>query len=471
MIVQEHSAANYVLVVILMAFVLRLAVPLIALATTKDKTIFYTSDTMGYLEPAMNIIATGHYSRDNLPEIFRPPGYPIFLIPSLLLGNPEIITIAFQIIVSCLTVFLVYKIALRLFERTDVAVLSAALYALEPLSIVYTSLMMTETLFASVVMLAIYFLVDYLKEAKLKSFCMAGLVLSAAVYIRPVAYFVPLIAVIATLATSAVRKELNKKLLIHICVFLFIAMAPIFAWQARNRIEAGYSGFCAATDEAIFQHGQSLLAKIQGISVTEQMKRSGWSYWNSPSAYYSQHPEHISLDPATILRHRRNEGLRLILDNPWQFLQSHARGTFLMAGLTGLGTWLVLFKVDNPDSAFRIKLRDPSSLRFISDFFSSDGTVFWGNLFLGLVLLIYWLLAVYAFTFRKVRGKAGVILMVLIGVYFLVAPGDWAESRYRHPVMPIVCIMAGYGLHTIIARIRGSGSLLPSEIIQGKPVS
>ena len=87
----------------------------------------------------MNLISSGRYTRDGLPEIFRFPGYPILLMPGPLLGYPEIVAIAFQIMLSCLTVFLVYKIALMLFQRTDIAVFSAALYALEPLSVVYTS--------------------------------------------------------------------------------------------------------------------------------------------------------------------------------------------------------------------------------------------------------------------------------------------------------------------------------------------
>lgn len=396
-----------------------------------------------------------------MPEIFRPPGYPIFLIPGLLFGKPELFTIACQIILSCLTVFLVYKIALGLFERSDAAVLSAALYALEPLSIVYTSLMMAETLFAFLMMLAIYCLFQYLNEGSFNNPGIAGFVLCAAVYVRPVAYFLPAIIVIVIVAVLVFRKEINKKLLIHLGIFLLFSLIPVFTWQVRNKIEAGYPGFSATTDEFMFLSGQSVLAKLQGIPVTEQKKRSGWSHWESPNRYYSQHPEHLSLDPATILRHRRNEGLRLILDNPWQYVQAHARGMLLMAGLTGLGTWLVMFKAENPDSAFRVKLRDPSSFGFISDFFRSAGIIVWGNLFLGLVLLMHWFFASCTLSARNVRSKLEVILLIIIGAYFLIAPGAWAESRYRHPVMPIVCVLAGYGICSIAARLRGSAELNP----------
>ncbi len=453
MIERERVSANYIMMVLLVAIILRLCVPLIASTTTKDENVFYTPDTVGYCEPAMNLLSSGQYMRGGLPEIFRPPGYPVLLIPGLLSGRPELLTIAFQIILSCLTVFLVYKIALTLFERTDIAVLSACLYALEPLSIVYTGLIMAETLFAFMVTLSVYLVIRYLKAAKFTFFCAAALVLSAAVFVRPVGYFLPIVIVIVLLAASAVRKDLNKKLFIHSCIFLVIAMAPLFAWQARNKIEAGYSGFSATRDEILFLTGQAISAKIQGISGTEQKKRSGWSFWNGPERYFMQHPEHRAWDQAQIHQRRGAEGLLLIVENPWQYLQVHTRSALLIAGLTGFSTWLNLFKIQNVDSPFYAALRNPSSLGFIQALARSGPTILWGNLFLAVMLLIYWLVAFYALTFRQLRCDAGVILLVLIGVYFLVAPGAWADSRYRHPVMPLLCVVGGYGLSALIAKI------------------
>ena len=462
MIEREQILGSYMLIALMVALILRLSVPLIAFSTTQDKTTFHTSDTIGYVEPAMNLMSEGEFSRGGMPEINRTPGYPIFLISGLALGRLELVTIALQIILSCLTVFLVYQIALKLFERVDVAILAAALYTLEPLSIVYTSLMMTETLFAFLVMLAIYFLVRYLANAKLKYFCAAAIVLSAAAYVRPVAYFLPTIIVIGMLAISVVRKEVNWKLLIHICVFLLISMAPILAWQARNSVVAGYSGFSAQRDEFLSALGQAVAARSQGISVIEQEKRSGWSFWSGPERYYAQHPEDRWLDEADLHRRRGNEGLRLIMENPWNYLVIHARGAMLMAGLTGFGAWLNLFKVRNPDSPFYAGLRSPSFLGFMPALAAAKKTVFWGNLFLGIALLIYWLLAFYALTFRKVRSEVGLILAVLMGAYFLLAPAAWPDSRYRHPVMPIVCVLAGYGLHVVVSKIRWRKHVEPS---------
>src|SRR5271157_832356 len=127
---ERAKDTNYMRSVLLVAFIIRVAVPVIAFTVTENKNSFYTPDTIGYLEPAINLISANEYSRGGMPEIFRPPGYPIFLIPGLLLGRPELATIAFQIILSCVTVFLVYKIAFLLFERTDVAVLAGSMYAL-----------------------------------------------------------------------------------------------------------------------------------------------------------------------------------------------------------------------------------------------------------------------------------------------------------------------------------------------------
>ncbi len=49
MIERDRLGKSHLLTVLLMAFILRACVPLIAFITTKDKTVFFTSDTAGYL--------------------------------------------------------------------------------------------------------------------------------------------------------------------------------------------------------------------------------------------------------------------------------------------------------------------------------------------------------------------------------------------------------------------------------------
>jgi hypothetical protein len=49
------------------------------------------------------------------------------------------------------------------------------------------------------------------------------------------------------------------------------------------------------------------------------------------------------------------------------------------------------------------------------------------------------------------RETWALIFLFLVGAYFVVVPAILAigYSRFRHPVLPIVCILGGYGLFTV----------------------
>jgi hypothetical protein len=67
-------------------------------------------------------------------------------------------------------------------------------------------------------------------------------------------------------------------------------------------------------------------------------------------------------------------------------------------------------------------------------------------------LLIYLSCACIALCGRGILDPAILAVLLIMGYYMAIAggPGDW--GRFRHPAMPIVCMLAGYGLR--VARSR-----------------
>lgn len=125
---------NPIAKVLLIAFIIRIALPLFVILFTGDASQLYDSDSYSYLRPARTLAYSGVYqSYINTPEITRGPGYPVLLIPGILLHHILAITISIQIMLSCLTVFLVYKIALLLFSKEGPALICALCYAVNPL--------------------------------------------------------------------------------------------------------------------------------------------------------------------------------------------------------------------------------------------------------------------------------------------------------------------------------------------------
>src|ERR1700730_5691833 len=187
-----------------LALLLRIILPVLGYYHTRDVTMFYTPDTETYVSPARELITHHRFysfgSKTLLgvfpqaePEIFRTPGYPLLLIPGLLLNRLELVTTSIQIMLGCLTMYMVYRTAQLLFECEKVAIVAATLYAIEPVSILYTSKLGTETLFAALGMVWLYFLLKYSKDTSY-GICSFRTVLAASIYVRPLGYFLPLIA-------------------------------------------------------------------------------------------------------------------------------------------------------------------------------------------------------------------------------------------------------------------------------------
>ena len=273
-----------------LALFLRCLLPILGYCYTHDVTIFDTPDTASYVAPARELIAHHRFFSAGTPEINRTPGYPLLLTAGLLLGRLELVTITLQILLSCCTVFMVYRIAFLLFGREEIAIIAAGLYAIDPLSILFASLLAAETLFTAVATVGVYYLVRYLKRQSLRALLLSAGALAASVYVRPIGYFLPVI-IAPGLAGWALGTHRHNKLrvLAHACAFVIVSVGLTGLWQVRNKIETGYSGFSAiASDNMYFILAASVLAARQHVPYYVMRDRLGYQ---DQRVYFQDHPE------------------------------------------------------------------------------------------------------------------------------------------------------------------------------------
>jgi len=69
------------------AAVIRLTLLIFVLARGGSSSLF-SSDTSSYLDPGRNLLLHGRFVADGAPELFRTPGYPLFLAITSLAGVP-----------------------------------------------------------------------------------------------------------------------------------------------------------------------------------------------------------------------------------------------------------------------------------------------------------------------------------------------------------------------------------------------
>jgi 4-amino-4-deoxy-L-arabinose transferase-like glycosyltransferase len=441
--------------VILAALIIRAFIPLYAEVVSDDPDVFYEIYSYQYLEPAQNLIKSGQFTTNTAPEIYRPPGYSILLIPGILLNHVPLVTIVIQLLLSCLTVYLVFEIAIILFGRAEIAILCAAIYATDPLSVIFSSLIMPETFSTFALTLFLLFLFRYLHEESVFQLCLAAIALATTVYIQAIAYFLP--AWIASfLAFSAMHKRSGSRVL-HALIFLVISMSLIGIWQIRNRVETGYSGFSTVFDRSLYYaQAASVMAKLEGKSDF----RESWNLMdrkvNEHSARFRERFEYM-----------RQEGTRLTLAHPWTYAKIHIRG--IMRTLFGAEahTYIRLFKLFQGTEDDWQELITGDLLDTIGH--NSNNLTHAAILTiagLGLIVMLVYLFASVALFSKKLPYTIPVVCSLWVVAYWLVITGGpHGYGRYRHAVMPIICVFAGYGLHLILTRFRHTSH--DGELLRG----
>jgi len=443
--------------VLTIAFLLRCFLTIVVLAINHTSTA-YTPDTESYLVTARKLIESGQFATGVQPEIFRTPGYPLLLVPGILLGQQELVAIFIQIMLSCFTIFIIYKLALAIWGERKIATFCALLYAVEPVSILLVTLLMPETLFTALITLFMYLLIKYFTEKSWKPLLGAAITLAASIYVRPIGYYLPFLMAAILLISSLRKNHKNKSFMIHSCIFFVVAMGSVGIWQVRNYVKTGYSGFAVVSDYNLYcYNGLSVIAKQKKIAFEEMSEQLGC---NNPAKYLKFHPEQQEWSQSRIYRYMGKEGKKMIMSNTWEASIIHLEGTIRTLIETPAKLYLKRFTRQR-DPALSLSYQIPKFLtaqttgRAIFSNFSRSPILFFADLSLLLISGVYLLGVTTALLSSNFLKNRAMITLVSIAAYFLAVSGGVAGGyRFRLPIMPIICLLAGYGLWLIVDKIK-----------------
>jgi len=432
--------------VLVAAFVIRAFIPLYAAFFSDDPSVYYEIYSYQYLEPARNLVRSGEFASNGAPEIYRPPGYSILLIPGILLNHVSLVTIAIQIFLSCLTVYLIFRASLILFDRTDVATACAAVYAVEPLSVIFSSLVMPETLLTLMLTVFLFCLLRYLKQGSLRHLFYGALTAAAAVYVQATAYFLP-VCVTLVLMAWALRQR-KGTVIIHALVFLAISMSLIGLWQIRNRVETGYSGFSTLFDKSLYYaQAASVLAVTEGKSDFREM----WGQMERRANEYSE--QHAGLSKR--FDYMRQEGIRIVLAHPLTYAQIHLQGMIRTLSGAEVHTYVRMLRLySGPGTAWQELISGRGLLDLTRhDYRKPNLATILVTIVLLLIVVITYLFSVTAlFSGKFAKSMPMFSLLSVVSYWLIITGGPHGYSRYRHAMMPVICILAGYGLYIVLSR-------------------
>jgi len=423
-----------------LGLLLRLGLPLAAWLISRDPSIFYSRDSASYIGLAQALIHGEGFTVGGVPELVRTPGYPLFLLPGMMAGAVEPLTITLQAVVGTITLGLVMAVATGLSSSPKVSVLAGLAYAIEPLALLYTGRILSESLFALCLMLAALLLQRSLRSNSWVGLAGAALALSIAAYVRPIGYFLPAVTALTWLAVAILRKSATRWVVARIVFFLAISMTAMGVWQSRNSLTAGYARFSAITDVTLYEyHAAAVIAAEVGLpyyEVRQQMLRE---------AEALRGPD---LSEGEYYRRLGEIGEQIIAARPWVFLDAYLKGVIRVALDPG-GVEYLKFFGPYPESGGLLGLIvDKGVLGAVLQLARERPEALLVTALFGVILALYWVLgaagAVTVLRERPLRVE-GVLMLVWPAYFLLISGGPAALDRFRHPMMPFLAVLAGVG--------------------------
>lgn len=423
--------------IVAVALLLRMAVAGGAWLAERDLRTWSVPDTPSYVAPARSLVERGAFTTAGRPEIKRTPGYPLLLAPGIGLGPWPLTTLALQLALAGATTCAVAAIARTWTGSTRSGWLAAALYACEPLSITYTSLLMPETLFTCLTTSALLAAMS-IDRIGWRGALACGALLGAAALVRPIGMY--LWAVFA-LMLAVQRPRVRPVAILLLCA---AALAPQAAWRVRNAIQADYYGLSTIGDiNAYFYSAAATLAAQEGRSYYEVQRELGYQ---DDGVYLARHPEQRAWSDAQRARFYRQEAQRIATHAPATYARLHVSGMLRMLLDPGAVDLLRLLGAYPTSGGLLGRAVDRGLAATALELCRERPLVAAASAVLGIWLAVYYALAVMGLWRQRRRAPFPWLLVATLAYFALVSGGPQALARFRAPMMPLVCALAGGAL-------------------------
>jgi hypothetical protein len=407
---------------------------------------FFGPDTETYLEPARSLLqgsflSHGAYSISGTPEIFRTPGYPLLLLPAIVLRHVVIVAFLENLFFTVASAWLTWHIATDLLPGSQAAFWAVLLYCLEPLGFLHSGKILSETAFTTLFLLFVWVLVRFLREPTYPKLALSALILGCATYIRPAPLYLGLWLIPVFFLfprTISWRQRASRALLFP--VIFALTLAP---WVIRNAVVAKYKAFSSAQDWNLYMTSAATVqAKLEHRNPAEVMTK--WGFTTNIEDYLRMHPEQRTWPEAEIARFWHTEARRIITSHLLTYFVIHARGCALVIFNPGVSELLRDLGLYPEFGGLLSKELGRGLFPATLWLFRQYPVTFVLLPLMTVQLLFYYLLALVGL--RHMPFEVGFLFCALLLYFVLVSGFPSAMSRYRVPVMPLVCVSAGIAI-------------------------
>lgn len=397
-----------------------------------------SGDTPGYLGPARAFI---HSARFNLtpgnttPMFLRTPGYPSVLAAILWVTNSQWAISPIQAALSVLTVLVTLLVGRRLLGPTA-GMIAALIVALDPLQFALSGTILTESLTSllliGIVAVGAIVFVRRPERVRVLSVVALGALVAIATMFRPTTWFFPVVVVV--LLAIQFRRLPRRALVTVFLAFLLPIVAVVGGWQVRNHYavhswevsgSAGVTLYC--------YNAASVNARVAGTTLATARRKLGCNadgpnlqgvcptFWDCTV----KHP--LANGPGYDEMSRK--GLHIMVKHPVQTAKIVVAGA--AREILGPGT----------DTVGRfLHVRSSHAL---------TGVLFVWN------LLVWSFALVGAVVALRSRWTMFWVFVISLLVYVVaVSAGAEASARFRTPVVPLLAILAAFGIRFVVTARR-----------------
>ena len=371
------------------------------------------------------------------PSILRTPGYPFFVsFVYAVFGKFPQAVLFLQCLLDSATAAIIALTFFRIFGSTRYAFWAGIIYSMNPFAIFYSNMVLTETLFTFIFLLAVSLFFFFLQGGSKRKLALSSVLLGIGALCRPISFFVPLLFV-PFIFFSEIRL---KDKLISCAMFMIVYCMVLLPWYVRNDRDYGQWALSTATKYNIFVNfapevlmGKDNLFSVAGMDINDAFRPYQMKMWHIASTKYGWDTTgryHVFDDPIRAAA-LTEEGIKVIRNDPLVFIVSHT---------IGIGRVIAPFF----PRFYRFIGKDVTALSLLSysiDFVTMAFSV------LGIVLSLK-----QRFT-DKIHA-AVIINMTILIIYFALIPGIAGGSRFRVPILPYVTIFSALGMEKIVTLLR-----------------
>lgn len=450
-LLSKCSELFLLLIILFFSLTVKLTVFIKVYSTTPSHII--TNDFLSYEPPTKALLRAGRFAvspdKLHMPETKRTPGYPVFIAAIYsIFGEDYLFIVIAQILISIGTILITYVIA-RTLWNSQAALLSALLLSLDIISIEYSQLLQTETLFTFLLLIGVLCGIRLILGIGgwRKNAFFLGATLALAALVRPIGCYLAYPVLIGLFIFGKIIRGRWREAALLIFLVALPWVVLVGGWQLRNFLLTGDSEFSSNKGVALLKYrAASIIAKRDNISNEAAVAKIIESL---PEAKKMSQTELCDLYTRTALSIIRNHPLLylslatrdavFIMLSPEDSNFARYLGLIERSDLT-VRPWRDIFKL-SPAELIKRWLTD-KPLQFAIFLFSMA------------YLFIVYTCAIYSLSrIIKVEGPtliAHIFILGVISYLLIITITTCPATRFRIPIMPLITIYAGDGLNRLL---------------------